>query len=243
MTEVVSLSPLQIPTVTQEDLYAFHARVFGYPAPSQLFGTEQEPYKDASYDEIYQVENDDLGYYADGAKRTLTDEQIAMFRHSEIYSILRERQVHKENLEADGTEPSNAMVSQPEEAVDATVSSDEEGEVQSDGEVKEIFATAPKVDHQRVEATHARKKRKREDTDASYVHGGMHASRSVRGFVRELDSAAAEDQILDYGDEPSIIEEPKQDEIAAAQVPEQDRESQARPAEGRKIWWPIIAAP
>lgn len=33
----------------------------------------------------------DLGYYEDGTRRTLTDEQIAMFRHSEIQRLLAAR--------------------------------------------------------------------------------------------------------------------------------------------------------
>jgi Protein of unknown function (DUF3807) len=36
-------------------------------------------------------EEDELGYYPDGVKRTLTDEQIRMFRHSEIQRLLSER--------------------------------------------------------------------------------------------------------------------------------------------------------
>lgn len=32
-------------------------------------------------------EEDDLGYYADGVKRTLTDEQIEIFRHSELQQL------------------------------------------------------------------------------------------------------------------------------------------------------------
>ena len=35
-------------------------------------------------------EEDDLGYYADGVKRTLTDEQIEIFRHSELQGLFRE---------------------------------------------------------------------------------------------------------------------------------------------------------
>ena len=31
---------------------------------------------------------DDLGYYPDGAKRTLTDAQIAIFRHTELQEML-----------------------------------------------------------------------------------------------------------------------------------------------------------
>lgn len=32
-------------------------------------------------------EEDDLGYYDDGVKRTLTDEQIEIFRHSELQQL------------------------------------------------------------------------------------------------------------------------------------------------------------
>lgn len=34
-------------------------------------------------------DDDGLGYYPDGCKRTLTDAQIAIFRHSEIQELLR----------------------------------------------------------------------------------------------------------------------------------------------------------
>lgn len=43
-------------------------------------------------------EDDGLGYYEDGAKRTLTDEQIAMFRHSEIQAILKERRLQQQEV-------------------------------------------------------------------------------------------------------------------------------------------------
>lgn len=44
-------------------------------------------------------EEDGLGYYPDGVKRTLTNEQIAIFRHSEIQALLRERRHAKEAQE------------------------------------------------------------------------------------------------------------------------------------------------
>lgn len=47
-------------------------------------------------EEYYEEEDDGLGYYPDGTKRTLTDEQIAMFRHSEIQAILRKRRLLRE---------------------------------------------------------------------------------------------------------------------------------------------------
>ena len=47
-------------------------------------------------------DEDGLGYYPDGVKRTLTDQQIAIFRHSEIQGLLRERrrkQQHEQEQE------------------------------------------------------------------------------------------------------------------------------------------------
>ncbi|KAL5345745.1 hypothetical protein ACLOAV_009499 [Pseudogymnoascus australis] len=40
---------------------------------------------------LAEEEDDNLGYYEDGVKRTLTDEQITMFRHTEIETLLREK--------------------------------------------------------------------------------------------------------------------------------------------------------
>lgn len=42
-----------------------------------------------------------MGYYDDGVKRTLTDAQIEIFRHSEIQALLRERR-HAEEAASDG---------------------------------------------------------------------------------------------------------------------------------------------
>lgn len=57
---------------------------------------------DAHVDHEEKYGDDDLGYYPDGVKRTLTDDQIAMFRHSEIQTLLRERRRKRENSEGDG---------------------------------------------------------------------------------------------------------------------------------------------
>jgi len=42
------------------------------------------------YDDEEEEEDDGLGYYPDGVKRTLTDDQIAIFRHSEMEALRRE---------------------------------------------------------------------------------------------------------------------------------------------------------
>ncbi|KAL4765120.1 DUF3807 domain-containing protein [Aspergillus foveolatus] len=94
-----------IPTVTLEDLQAFQAKHF--PATVKPLQSPSHPTHDA-YNENLNAnadegdvddEDDDLGYYPDGVKRTLTDEQIRIFRHSEIHALLRERQIKQENEE------------------------------------------------------------------------------------------------------------------------------------------------
>lgn len=40
-----------------------------------------------------------MGYYPDGVKRNLTDEQIRIFRHSEIHALLRARQLEEDDAE------------------------------------------------------------------------------------------------------------------------------------------------
>ena len=165
-----------------------------------------------------------------------------MFRHSEIYSILRERQVRRENLETEGGDDSEVTVLEQDEVVKAIALSDEEGEVQSDGKVQEVSATLSETGPQDLNNMHAGQKRKRADADTSYAYGKRHASRSARGFVRELDSSVVKDQILDYGDEPPTAENSKQSGFASARSAEHARESQARQVEGKKIWWPTIEA-
>lgn len=73
----------------------------------------------ADEEEYYEEEDDGLGYYSDGVKRTLTDEQIAIFRHSELEALRRERESSK---------PSNTTTTIPEEDAAQDLS---EGEVSS----------------------------------------------------------------------------------------------------------------
>jgi hypothetical protein len=63
----------------------------GAPQPTIAF-----PGAYAAVPEEFYEEEENLGYYPDGAERTLTNEQIAMFRHSEIQRILRERRRRRE---------------------------------------------------------------------------------------------------------------------------------------------------
>lgn len=79
--------------ITPEALSSFHVAHFSDVAVDHFarhfLGPVEESY------EKEDENGDGLGYYQDGTKRTLTDEQIAIFRHSEIQTLLRERQNNK----------------------------------------------------------------------------------------------------------------------------------------------------
>lgn len=96
---------------SKEELVAFHATHFSLTSTNhfaaQFLGPVENAYTEGDYSEAayyqedYAEEEDDgLGYYPDGVKRTLTDEQIAIFRHSEIQALLRERK-HAEEAQED----------------------------------------------------------------------------------------------------------------------------------------------
>jgi hypothetical protein len=84
--------------IVQDDLRIFHAKHFPHaPAPAQ-FVHGAEPIEELAEEYYgYDEEDDGLGYHPDGVKRTLTDEQIALFRHTEIQTIIRERIRKREN--------------------------------------------------------------------------------------------------------------------------------------------------
>ncbi|KAF8865327.1 hypothetical protein BDZ45DRAFT_736438 [Acephala macrosclerotiorum] len=78
------------PVISHDELAAFHATHFSSTAVEHFAVNFLGPVEEEQYMEE-EEEDDGLGYYEDGTKRTLTDEQIAIFRHSEIQALMRER--------------------------------------------------------------------------------------------------------------------------------------------------------
>ncbi|KAL7901914.1 hypothetical protein HDV63DRAFT_67453 [Trichoderma sp. SZMC 28014] len=89
----------KIPQISSDDLLDFHQSHFSNEAAAE-FGQSftNLPPQEASEDQLYEEwgeedeEDDGLGYYEDGVKRTLTDEQIEIFRHSELRELERQRE-------------------------------------------------------------------------------------------------------------------------------------------------------
>ena len=74
-------------------MQAFQAKHFpGHKIPTQYEAIYSE-------EDVFEGADDDgLGYYPDGVKRTLTEEQIRIFRHSEVHSLLRQKHLREEAL-------------------------------------------------------------------------------------------------------------------------------------------------
>jgi hypothetical protein len=88
-------------------LRLFHENHFpGKALPPTSLGT----FISTAADYEFEVEDDGLGYYSDGVKRTLTEEQIAMFRQSEIRELIKELELRPssehESCEPECREPS-----------------------------------------------------------------------------------------------------------------------------------------
>ena len=188
-------------------------------------------------------EVDDLVYYADGNKRTLTDAQIAMFRHSEIYSILRERQVRKENRDADGETEANQNLNEldadlraeqqnpilPEIETEAACIGNMQGKGHEDSILDRQTGSKPPV---------AKKKRKRNDIDTGDKAGNAY---TYRRLARELDSTKIENISLDYGEEsagmPTTTHAQSDEPKGHLSAKSMDRD---RSGLGQKIWWPVL---
>ena len=200
----------------KSDLLAFQLSHFGDDTQPETWFVEAEVA--LSYEPEFDhedEENDELGYYNDGAKRTLTDEQIQMFRHSEMEQLIREGVLAREEEESvENTE--NLPKTGPTEPALSPASSIEE-------ELLDIPAPTPlvpptqKVDRQPSPSnrsdstsTSAAKKRQREKEVPydqrkkrkweAYIEDidSEHGSRTRRRIMRELDEHRNEDVELEY---------------------------------------------
>lgn len=167
-----------------------------------------------------------------------------MFRHSEIYAIIRERQVRAENADAE-TVPS------PESEPAAPVEQHAALEEASDEE--EEYARFLRAEQKAMQDEAVRrKKRKRSNADGD---GERERMPTMRRIAREMDEAWADDTVLDYGEGDAPTREAASQEQGLdamngrKSVSYDDESIRSAPAdqppgrEGRKIWWPVIGGP
>ena len=248
MEKVFGLSHLT-PFTPKDDLTVFHTRLFGpcSRAPATTF--EAQPVT-----EDHEAYEDGLGYYEDGVKRTLTDEQIAMFRHSEVQALLRDRRHKVENKDASvevETDVGRSAPALPEE-VDSLAAEDEEEE----------YARFLEEERRQMERDAAADQKQRGTEDAGAIRG---REATHRRTARELDINLETNDALDYDEEPSRATDPgrqertqerTQDLYERRRVDYVDNaagENDSTEVEasshvngvsdgGRKIWWPMIGS-
>ncbi|KAF3481967.1 uncharacterized protein GIQ15_04726 [Arthroderma uncinatum] len=98
----ISVMATKVPPVTCDDLATFHAKHFAtHNFKSAIASNIITPACNAIETAATGYENsfdDGLGYYPDGVKRTLTDQQIQIFRHSEIQALLRQKELEEQSF-------------------------------------------------------------------------------------------------------------------------------------------------
>ncbi|GAP84397.1 hypothetical protein SAMD00023353_0702160 [Rosellinia necatrix] len=163
--------PFEAPEVSCADIEAFYATHFSCDAiglfEAQFLRPDLAHNGNHGYGNLEEDEDDGLGYYSDGVKRTLTDEQIAIFRHSEL-EALRRAEAKAPKLETtDDTESSLCTVERATVDVltgnDDPVNSDaldDAVEGSEDGEIETEKPTLTKAEMRRQKKLRARQRRK-----------------------------------------------------------------------------------
>ncbi|KAI1809914.1 hypothetical protein GGS20DRAFT_595374 [Poronia punctata] len=162
------ISSLHFPT----EFESFYATHFSSDAVA-IFGTqflcqEKAETGDDGYDDYGNEEDNDLGYYPDGVKRTLTEEQIAIFRHSEL-ETLRRAEAKRSNQGVPGaTEPTVHPITteavdillEDADLVEGSYGTDDAAEASEDGEIESEQPALTKAELKRRKRQRARQKKK-----------------------------------------------------------------------------------
>jgi hypothetical protein len=114
-------------------------------------------------------EDDGLGYYPDGVKRTLTDEQIAIFRHSEVEALRRaEAKASKQETQKENTESNPSRINSDaakfsrgnDDSTEQSDAMDETADASEDGEIETEKPVLTKTEIRRLKRQRARQRRK-----------------------------------------------------------------------------------
>jgi hypothetical protein len=136
---------------------------------------EEEEYHGDYYEEYeeYYEEDDGLGYYPDGVKRTLTDEQIAIFRHSELEALKRAEDRTSKNNEENTPVPSKAN------------SSDTAGPPASDEEVQSESDTSKLHPPKTASASKKKKRRKGKNKSKNAANEPQNPQKGEAGWFKK----------------------------------------------------------
>jgi len=171
-----------------------------------------------------------------------------MFRHSEIYAIIRERQVRRENADAETDE-----VRTPSPKPGTAAPNEQHAAFEKASDEEEEYARFLEAEQRAMQDIAARRKKRKRST----VEGDFERERmpTMRRIAREMDEAWAHDTVLDYGEEDAPTRKTSSQEQGLDAVNGRKSVSyedgdmgsviteQPPAREGRKIWWPVIGGP
>ena len=223
-------NPSRTNTILQDDLLTHHKHHFDSPFTGALPDftaydtTTNTNLQDANHHEAeHEYENyetyaddneydDGLGYYPDGVKRTLTDVQIEIFRHSEVQRALL-RQVRQAEAQAEAVTAAEEEIGEYGDVVVKMDVSSQDGptDVALEAKTEEVdgsgeggYEDAEYVrfleEESKQFAIDAERKRAQvREKQLSQQNEANDRSVSTRRKVRELDEMMAEkDVVLDY---------------------------------------------
>lgn len=179
----------------QEDLLAFHARTFG-----RSFSVRNTEYGSGGPCHAEDEEDEYLGYYPDGVKRTLTDQQIEIFRHSEIHSLRRQEELAREalsdgqveSIDAESTKELFKESPKAETQQSLMETAESAGVLEAEDDEEEYARFLEKERKEFADAAAKQREQKREG------HQWGDRTRSTRRKVREMDAVAEAEVVLDY---------------------------------------------
>ncbi|MCJ1405329.1 hypothetical protein MMC11_008556 [Xylographa trunciseda] len=205
-------SQLTLPSISSDDLLAFHALTYGQSFSGSIPDLSVAFIPADGRDEDGAQSDDTLGYYQDGVKRTLTDAQIAMFRHSEVQALLRDQRHAREKESSEFLTVARSQELQDgawglqevdednvdegdniKDIVTKDIDIEEDGEIEEDDEEEYArFLEAERKEMELVASNQGAKNGKNRKSKAGKA--------STRRIVRELDEARSGTDALDYGD-------------------------------------------
>ena len=253
-------------TFLEADLLAFHAKTYGRKFQHDSLGLDSllSGSETIGEDEPYDEDDDGLGYYPDGVKRTLTDEQIAIFRHSEIHALLRERelvlqdetreddaQTREDRISSPSSNPEGDQSTSPKVinsttgTVNEAKDEDDEGAIEDDDDDDAEYAAF--LAREREEFSRATAAQRRQHTPSERMGPTLGSEDprkiSTRRKVREMDAPAASfNQALMYDEDDMVIDSGSglnyDDEYGGAG--KATASATTTLPQVKRIWWPTI---
>lgn len=158
----------------KDDLLSFQSSHFGDHTKPDAFFVDPE-YALNYCPEVDRLGEDGLGWYDDGIKRTLTDEQIQMFRHSEIQQLLRVRRLQAEE-EAEQDDDDDYYEPPEPDVTDAFISRPRSPVSDASSLEAELFDIAPTKPSQQRKSRHQPKRQPSRTSHSQSVQSGIASS-------------------------------------------------------------------